>query len=337
VIRRNSNHISNQQLVGGQEGNDGEGDDGQQEEQYCQLTAAAPVGDGPPPSPPSNPLKGLQLRLWDFAQCDPKRCTGLRLVKRGKMMRFPLKSAFRGIVLSPRATICLSPADADILTLSGLSLIDCSWARLEEIPFAQMQSGHHRLLPFLVAANTVNYGRPSQLSCAEAAAATLYICGRKAAAMSLLEEFAWGREFLRINQDVLDLYVSCANAKEVVEKQNTWLAEQEEVQKQQRAATSEYDMMLPPTSDSSDNELYNSNGGGDDDYDDNESEQEEEEPELDRFGNFIVKETEKLQINDDDETQDGIKLLDTDDKSAKTVVTGATTQDNDIPNDSGLK
>ena len=68
---------------------------------YCQET--------------SNPLQGVKVLLWDFAQCDPKRCTGARMAKRGIFQRMPLKQAFRGIVLSPRCSQSVSPADRNIL------------------------------------------------------------------------------------------------------------------------------------------------------------------------------------------------------------------------------
>lgn len=173
-------------------------------------------------------LDGLQLRMWDFAQCDPKRCTGAKLARRGIFCTMPLKRSFRGIVLSPNGTVSVSPTDRSILDELGLSVIDCSWARLADIPFHQLRSGHHRLLPFLVAANSVNYGKPSKLSCAEAAAATLYICDRVDAATVVLDEFGWGREFLRLNYELLELYRTSANADELVQRQNDWLARVEQ-------------------------------------------------------------------------------------------------------------
>ena len=252
-----------------------------------------------------NPFKGLRLRMWDFSQCDPKRCTGARLARRGIFQSMPLKQPFRGLVLSPNGNISVSPADVDILEQFGLSVIDCSWARLAEIPFSQMRAGHHRLLPFLVAANTVNYGRPSKLSCAEAAAATLYICGKVDAAAAIMREFGWGMEFIKLNKELLELYRTAKDAEDVVARQNEWLqkaendsqsfaigtrgkkkhwesdSEEEEVYGSQTQKYYEAQNIgeLPP----SDDEYY---------YDEYDS---DDQPELDKFGNII----EKKEVLDD--------------------------------------
>lgn len=107
----------------------------------------------------------------------------------------------------------------EIVETIGISVIDCSWAKVQELPYKQLRSGSHRLLPFLVAANSVNYGRPHKLSCAEAIAATLYIVGLKDEARQILEEFSWGLEFLKINMDCLEAYAACESSADVVAAQ----------------------------------------------------------------------------------------------------------------------
>jgi pre-rRNA-processing protein TSR3 len=79
-------------------------------------------------------------------------------------------------------------------------------------------------VPYLVAANPTNYGRPWRLNCAEAIAAAFHICGRPAWAAMLLESFGYGEEFVRINAQLLDRYAACTSEEEVKKAEEEWLA-----------------------------------------------------------------------------------------------------------------
>lgn len=88
--------------------------------------------------------------------------------------------------------------------------------RLEEVHFDAMGSNRNqRILPYLMAANTVNYGKPFKLNTAEALAACLYISGFKEDAMKVMSSFSYGAEFIRMNLEALDAYSACKSALEV--------------------------------------------------------------------------------------------------------------------------
>ncbi|KAK3288969.1 hypothetical protein CYMTET_3575 [Cymbomonas tetramitiformis] len=124
----------------------------------------------------------------------------------------------------PMGTLCISREDSDLVNEGGLAVVDCSWAQLDAVPFSRMKSGGSRLLPWLVAANPVNYGKPCKLTCVEAFAACLYIMGFKEDGVELLDCFKWGHAFWKVNSGLLDRYAECANSAEVLRVQDEWRA-----------------------------------------------------------------------------------------------------------------
>lgn len=210
------------------------------------------------------------VAMWDLNHCDPKKCSGRKLARHGLISNLRLGQKFPGVVLTPVGRNCVSPEDKDVILASGLAVVDCSWAKLDETPFERMRTPHPRLLPFLVAANPINYGKPCQLSCVEAIAGALYIIGMyiqndqfnanrftiisfpkglKDEAKWYLSKFSWGHSFLELNDELLDAYSSCKSSKEILEAQNIYL---EKAQAEKLNRNKEID--FPPSQSSSESE-----------------------------------------------------------------------------------
>ncbi|MEM4782215.1 MAG: DUF367 family protein [Halalkalicoccus sp.] len=162
----------------------------------------------------------MQLHVRYEGDDDPEKCTAR------KLSRFDLVDLHRtdratpyGLVLNPHAERALSPADRDVS--DRLVALDCSWESAEEALFSM--AGEHRALPFLVAANPVNFGRPFELTTVEALAAGLVILGEREHAESILAKFRWGRTFLELNDEPLGRYAACEDSTEVVAVQGEYL------------------------------------------------------------------------------------------------------------------
>ena len=57
-------------------------------------------------------------------------------------------------------------------------------------------------MPYLIATNPTNYGKPWRLNCAEALAAAFYLTGHDNWAEKLLAPFGWGSSFYAVNKCV---------------------------------------------------------------------------------------------------------------------------------------
>ncbi len=166
----------------------------------------------------------MECHVYYEGDDDPDKCTARRLEQFDKATLYRSMSQVPyGVVLNPHAEQALSPADA-AEGLETLVALDCSWESAEAASFRMR--GVHRALPFLVAANPVNYGRPFRLTTVEALAGACRIFGEDDLAAELLEPFRWGETFLTLNEEPLRRYSECADSSAVVAVQEDYLADE---------------------------------------------------------------------------------------------------------------
>lgn len=169
----------------------------------------------------------MKLIVYNARECDPKKCTAMRLHRFGKIQMVFQSQGLPGnaILLDPFAERALSGEDAEIARKQGLVALDCSWKQIEQISRIRTRMVP-RALPYLVAANPTHYGRPTTLSTVEALAAALFILGDEARAKEILNIFKWGPTFLDLNREPLETYAHAKDSTEVVALQRQFMPQE---------------------------------------------------------------------------------------------------------------
>ena len=163
--------------------------------------------------------------IVELKQCDYRKCTGRKLIRfnlaeRVYTVRYlPTK----GIVLNPYTKYSLSPLDREIIEAYGLGVIDASWNKISDTKKINLNKFTQRALPFLIAANPINYGKTMILSTVEAIAATYYIIGYQDLAVNCLSKFKWGINFIYLNKERLESYRNAKNSKEIIKLQKDFM------------------------------------------------------------------------------------------------------------------
>ena len=165
----------------------------------------------------------IPVIVYDKNQCDPKKCTAKRMLKFGlaKEAKTLRNIPSGSLVLSPFAEKALSPADLKYAH-NGLVVMDLTWTNIDEFP--KLSRTQDRALPYLLASNPINWGRPMELNSAEAVLASLLILGQKEQADSFMGRFNWAPEFVRLNGELLEAYSRASDSAEVVSIQNEYIS-----------------------------------------------------------------------------------------------------------------
>ena len=127
------------------------------------------------------------------------------------------------ILLNPFAKKSISKEDLPTAKKHGILAVDCSWKNAETSFDFLVKKNRSRSLPFVLAANPVNYGKPFKLSTLEAFATTLYILDCVEQARDILNLYKWGPHFLVLNKEPLEEYLKADTSAEIIKIMNQYL------------------------------------------------------------------------------------------------------------------
>ena len=166
----------------------------------------------------------VPLHVIHLGQDDPKKCTARKLGSQGlaRVHNKADSAPRRGYLLDPHATVIMGPEDKELIELgASLVVLDCSWKKIHEsISFIEDKTNlESRILPVLLAANPVSWGKVGRLSSVEALAASLAILGYKDQARIILRPFNFGERFLNLNKEPLEAYANAISREQISELQ----------------------------------------------------------------------------------------------------------------------
>ena len=167
----------------------------------------------------------MKLIVYHANEDDSKKCSAKKLAKFGfvELITKIRKTPKNTILLNPFAEKSLSKEDLYIAEKNGLLAVDCSWENAEHSFDYLNKKNQSRALPFLVAVNPVNYGKPFKLTTLEAFAAALYILDEVDHAKDILNIYKWAPHFLEFNKEPLDDYRDAKNSEEVIKIMNEYI------------------------------------------------------------------------------------------------------------------
>ncbi|OTA02266.1 hypothetical protein A9Z42_0025970 [Trichoderma parareesei] len=261
----------------------------------------------------SSSRPAFKAACWDLGHCDPKRCSGKKLMKLGMMRELHMGQRHGGVIITPNGKKVISPADRDLMDQFGAAVVECSWARTKEVQWNKVGGKCERLLPYLVAANTVNYGKPWRLNCVEALAAAFYICGHPDWAEQILAPFSYGPSFLEINSSLLKRYAACEDEAGVKRTEEEWMERLEQEYAESREEGQDDMWTSGNTNRRAPVDSDEDEGGGEDGSDEDEDSQEEGSIDGIYLGKRPPKkadEDEEVEEEDDDEDKDPYALSD---------------------------